>query len=411
MKKITLSIVLTSYMFGLTINEAVNTGLNHSYELKAINQEVNSQKYEREALKSNHYPSVELKYNFNSSNEESFIRGKDDSSFNANVDYNLFNGFIDESKISGANANLKAKKFEEKALKADIKLAIKEAYINLLKKIEDKKVAEESVELLTNQAKDATNFYDVGTIPKNEYLEVEVELSSAKMNFLKAKSNVKLAKAKLERYLGKKLNEDITKLEFNRQANLNENNLYKTLINNRSELKYFNATKEANSFATKAIRGEYFPTIDLNLEYARVGDDIFPDGKELFPTDEVKAGVTLNWSVFEGNSRTNRAESKKYITKSIENQIENLKEELLLQLQDTMELISVSYEQYEVAKEALAQAKENYNIVEDRYKNSIATTTTFIDARFYLTRAKSEFIQSIYNLHQANAKLERVLEK
>ncbi len=410
MKKITLSIALASYMFGLTIDEAVTIGLNHSFEVKSVDKELTSNKYEKEALKSNFYPTFGLKYNFSKSNEESFIKSEDDSSFGANLNYNLFNGYIDTNKIKSADSNLKAKEFEKKALMSDIKLSIKEAYIDLLNKIENKAIFEDAVILLQNQAKDAKNFFEAGTIPKNEYLEVQVELASANQNLLKAKSEITLTKAKLERFLGQKVNDDVATLSFSEEANLNENELYKTLLSNRSEIKYFEALKEAKEYSTKAINGEYYPTVDLNLNYERVGDEIIPKGKKLFPTDELKAGVNLNWLLFDGSARSNKIEASKYLTKSIDDKIENLKEELLLQLRDAIEAINLSYAQYKVAKEALNQAKENYKIVEDRYKHSIATTTTLIDARYYLTRAKSEYTQSIYDLHSANAKLERVLE-
>lgn len=63
-----------------------------------------------------------------------------------------------------------------------------------------------------------------------------------------------------------------------------------------------------------------------------------------------------------------------------------------------------------VAEKAVAEAKEYYRATYQSFKNGLADTTDLLDARYFLTRAKNQHADALYDVQLAIATLERVVE-
>jgi outer membrane protein TolC len=64
----------------------------------------------------------------------------------------------------------------------------------------------------------------------------------------------------------------------------------------------------------------------------------------------------------------------------------------------------------DVARKAIEQAEENYRITANQFQQQVATSTDLLDARVFLTRARSEYNNAFYDLQKAVAEIERVTE-
>jgi outer membrane protein TolC len=61
----------------------------------------------------------------------------------------------------------------------------------------------------------------------------------------------------------------------------------------------------------------------------------------------------------------------------------------------------------EVTRKIISQAKENFRIVQERYREGRATNTEVLDAQTLLSEARTRYFQSLYNYDLARAKLKR----
>ena len=57
----------------------------------------------------------------------------------------------------------------------------------------------------------------------------------------------------------------------------------------------------------------------------------------------------------------------------------------------------------------MEQAKENYRINEERYKEQVATSTDVLDAQTRLTRAQSNYFNTLSVFNIAKAALDRAM--
>ena len=408
---ILISIFLTGTAHALTMDEAVDLTLKNNNKIKAYAQKEKSQHYQVKASKSEFLPNLDLSYSYTKLDEASAFQDKESSTASIEASYNLFNGFIDSNKVDEARSLLHAYEYERKAVEADIIYSVKIAYIEVLRARKGVQVERETVELLKKEKKDAVFFYREGMAAKNELLKVEVELASARQKYLVSKSRLVTAIDRLSRFTGVTFNNevDISDLSHEKEISKNYQKLRGSEPEKRSELKYLQAFRQSKEYTLKSARGEYLPTIDLSFSQSSFGDSTSPSGRS-GDDDETRAMVTARWELFDMVKKSPATKAIMSEISAISARIEDLKDELKLQLSSAIEGHGLAVGRIEVAGKGVELAKENYRITSNQFRQQIATSTDLLDAGIALSRAKNDYNNARYDLHEAIVKIERVEE-
>ena len=197
---ITLSLTL-GFCYTLSLQEAINLTLNANHTIKEQEFLLQESQYIQKTYQSPFYPSLNAVYSTDRTNRISSQRSKKTSgNIGANIQYNRFNGMSDYFNLASYKSLTKAQEHQLQSTKEDIILLVKTAYINILRQKQNVIVAEQSKALLEEQRRESAEFYKVGLIPKNDLLEVEVNLNNAIQSLLSAKSNLAYYIINLERY-------------------------------------------------------------------------------------------------------------------------------------------------------------------------------------------------------------------
>jgi len=208
MKTLLLLALSALSLFALDMNEAIQRAMQNNPGLKEKELLFKASQEETHIARSGFRPTLDLSYGYSRFSKKSFVGADSASSANAALGYNLFNGFADKFNLKGREENEKVTRYTHEASKADLRLQVYLAYINYLRSQEQITVSQDTIKLLEQQLKDAKNFYEQGIFAKNDYLQVDVELSSAQQALLSSKRNVKIAFFNLKRLLGSELEKD-----------------------------------------------------------------------------------------------------------------------------------------------------------------------------------------------------------
>ena len=214
---ITLSLTL-GFGYTLSLQEAINLTLNANHTIKEQEFLLQESQYIQKTYQSPFYPSLNAVYSTDRTNRISSQRSKKTSgNIGANIQYNLFNGMSDYFNLASYKSLTKAQEQQLQSTKEDIILLVKTAYINILRQKQNVIVAEQSKALLEEQRRESAEFYKVVLIPKNDLLEVEVNLNNAIHSLLSAKSNLAYYIRNLERYTRTKISaENLIELALHR---------------------------------------------------------------------------------------------------------------------------------------------------------------------------------------------------
>ncbi len=400
-------------LFALNIDEAINRAMENNPSLKEKSLLLQASKEDTYAAYSGFKPKLNLSYGYSEFSQKNFVGADSSSSADATLSYNLFNGFFDTHTLKLNQENENVAYYTHEASKADLRLQVHLAYINYLRSKEQIRIAQETITLLEQQHKDAKNFYEQGLFAKNDYLQVDVELSSAKQALLRSKRDVNLAFYTLKRLLGSQLLRDEQLEKIKREIKeISLETLKEKMLDNRSELKLLQARQESLHHAYQAAAANYYPKVDVAAKYQMAGEDPIPDGGATFQThDQTTTSLTLTWNLYEGGSDQAKRASLMHQESASNERLNDLYLELDLQLEEANEAYFLARNQITVAKKALEQAKENFRITKNQFEANVANTSLMLDAQRFLARSQVDYYGAYFQLYDAMAQLERVIEE
>jgi outer membrane protein TolC len=293
----------------------------------------------------------------------------------------------------------------------DVALKVKEAYFLYLRYIKGVQVAEEAVKQLEAQLKVSRDFYEGGSIPKNDVLKTEVRLSDARQQRVSALNNRALGRARLNRLLGlpvehKLLVKDIlksypVKIDYEAARNV--------AIIERPELKAVNLQlKQADQSIKKAQSG-YWPQVNLKASYDFQSDSPAMGDSDFYDATDWRVVTQLDWSFWEwGRTRhqtsQQRADKRRLmaVQRSLEDEVDLQVKEAVLYLREAQANIVTS-------TTGVKQAEENYRITFERYREQLTTNTELLDAQLLLAQARNNYYNALAIFNIAEARLQRAM--
>jgi outer membrane protein len=414
MIRILLIVALTAPLgLALTLEEAVARALELNFGLKQKEALTRAGEENYDGSYSGYKPTLDLSYSYSKSNKTNAFIGSDTTTTaSAVLGYNLFNGFADKYGIESARFARDRAAYERDAARADLVLQVNLDYIAYLRAEREIEIAKESIILLNKQLDDAKSFYEQGIFAKNDYLQVEVELATSQQDLLSAQRNVRIAFERLKRLLAGRLEKSETVEPVHREvADVNLSALTDTMFERRSELKSLKAQHAELDAQRMGAYSGYHPKVDANVKYQKAGDEIWPDGGKTFNTnDETSVNVAVAWNLYEGSATQRRAASLLEQTSALSFATKELELQLKLQLEEAVEAYYLARSKLSVAEKGLAQAKENYRITKNQFAANIADTTVFLEASRFLTRSQVEYYKAYFEIYDAMAAIERVVE-
>lgn len=412
-KKLSKSMLLLTLgsvqLFALNIDEAVNEALKNNYDLQSQTYIYEQSQHAVDKNRAAFLPKLDLSYEYNERDKTIGTQLKKETTASAVVSYNLFNGFSDFNTINSAKFLEKSSAFTLKAVTQDIILNTKQAYITYLNRKKQLNTYEEAFKLFDKQYVDAKIKYDQGLLARNDLLQVHVNLLDAKQNVISAKKNLKVAQLNLSNIIGGKdlNNEGIEELKL---IDFNTVSYEKALLENRSEIEALKMSIQSYKSLASAQKGSFMPSVDTSFSMSKYGDNASLSSVDGYPNHQETATISASWNLYNGGS--NLAQMKTYLAQ---------KKELHATLQKTILDINLQYEQallefdvakqnFQTAKLGLEQAKENYSLVNNRFKEGLSSTTDLIDANYLLMQAKQRYYQSYYDKFLSVATLNRIVE-
>lgn len=115
----------------------------------------------------------------------------------------LFDSLGRENRVSEASKNLDAQRANVEQVKNNIALEVRDAYLNLKKSLDVVIATQQAVDSAEESFKDMTSRYNAGMETNVDVLNSQVDLTQARTDNLQAAYNVEIAKARINKAVGK----------------------------------------------------------------------------------------------------------------------------------------------------------------------------------------------------------------
>lgn len=319
----------------------------------------------------------------------------------AQVNLPLYTGGQISNGISAASAALEANRDQEVAAVQNLKLAVAEAFVLVLRATHALNVANANVDSLQAHAKDVGNLFNKGLVPRNDLLAVQVSLANAQQKALQTKNGLDIAKASYNRQLGRALDATVALDEVMPQvdplARVEElNELTATALDNRSELSALLHKSSALSLQGKAEQGSALPAVGLNATYRYLENDALDDH------NLASVALGVSWSLYDGGLARHRASAFEQQAQSARDLNADMDSAIRLQVRSAWLSINEARSRMAVAQKSIVQAEQNLKVAQDRYRNGIGTNTEVLDA---------ETLRSVSQLNNSDARYDAALAR
>lgn len=297
----------------------------------------------------------------------------------ANVSLPIYSG-------SRIKYGIEFSKYLEQATKLDVEnnreaviLNTINAYDNLYKSKAAVALLKESLEGNKQRVKDFSNLEKNGLLPRNDLLKAELQEANTELSLLDAENNWKLANISMDIMLGIP---DTTTLATNETDLLNVQEQVKVVddyvglaLQNRKDLEALAYRKKAATTGIKAAKGEMYPSLALTGGYIAAN---IPNVFNVSNAVNLGLGVQYSLSsLWKNNSKVEQAKAREKQISATENM---LNDEVRLEVNQAYQNYLLSRKKIEVHEKAVAQAEENYRIVNNKFINALANTTELLDA-------------------------------
>lgn len=407
----------------LSLEEAIQLAIRANLAMKQSREEVSAAQANKNISRSNFLPTLSARYSYTHRDKEQtqeltgtpfdvVVRPQDEYAFVTSFKQPIFSGFALINQYRIASLGLDAAEIRAKLTRHDVILDAKNAYYTVLKAQKLLEVANQTVDQITARKEVSENFYQVGMSPLNDLLQAQVELANAKQGLIVAQNNLEIAKAQLNLVLRRPVNQtvdvedlvDYTPFEHDIDYCLSQAN------QNRLEIYVANLEVEIAGKEVDLAQKDYYPSIDLTGTITQLGDDWEVHGGEgISDSYSWNVQATATWDFWEWGRTTygikeklSRLSQSKYRRSQVLDNINLEVKEAYLRTKESEKNITT-------IEKAIEQAKENYRITDERYKEQVATSTDLLTAQVLLTQTMTNYFTALYDFKIAKATLFRAM--
>lgn len=402
-----------------TLQQCIDYALEHNLTVKQSSISVEQKEIAVNTAEGRRLPGVAA----SGSQNFSFGRGltADNTYANANTtstgftlgaDLPIFQGFDISNGIKLSKLDLAAATADLDKAKDDIRVAVAQAYVQILYDKELLGVARNQVETDEHQLERVKAMMASGKASAAEVSAQQATLAQSKLSQTQAEGNLKLAILDLSQLLELESPEgfDIaapSASALEPQLLLNPEQIYAEAVDIKPAIISEKLKLDYAATSIERAKGAYLPSLSLSGGlgsnfYTSSGIQHKTFGEQMKNNFSQYVGLSLNVPIFSRFSTRNNVRSAQLSYNSQELQLENAKRALYKEIQQAYYNAVTAQSKNISSKEAAQSAQQAFNLTKEKYENGKANITEYNESKSRWLEAESNFLQARYqSLYQA----------
>ncbi|QWV95040.1 TolC family protein [Geomonas oryzisoli] len=399
----------TAYAQPLTLRDALERAAATSQGLKSASREVEIAREQVNVARTARLPRVDLQGGYVAQAKAQAFKFGNQSQETQDPRYPFFNFSVyqtlyDFGRTSAgegiARMRGEAAGYAYSGNEQDLFLQVVQAYYGIMTAQKLVQAAEDEVVQMESHRQTAQALFDEGVVTRNDLLQAEVRVASSRQNVLSAQNEVENGWLLLNYLTG-------AAPDF--RAELKDESQLPKLpgagaapdLSRRGEIAAQKALVGADEFAVKEAKTSHYPEF-----FAKFGVDYLSNSKV---REQAITAVTVGFKVnlFDGPASAARVRQAVQARSRDEERLRDLEERTRLEYAMAVNDLKVADARIKVAEKAITQGVENLRITKDRYQEHVGTATEVVDAQTLLTKTRTDYYRSVFDLQVAAARVKR----
>jgi len=299
----------------------------------------------------------------------------------------------------------------------EIKEMVINSYGNVLLAKENIEILEKNIASLQKTLNDTKAIYKNGLIEEESVEQLQITLSSLESTLNYNKRLLDITYKMLKINLGIDINDEITltdKLDALTVQNMDlsfSNSEFD--VNNNINFKIASNFEEQRTLEYKLQKSKALPSLSANINF---GYTAFKDQFEFFTQNQnwfnySNLGLSLNVPIFSSLARSSRTQQAKIALDQAKTMLSETEQKLKLQYATAKSEYEYSIADYETAKSNLNLAERIEKKQQIKFTEGLSTSFDFNDAQRQLYTAQQKYLQTMVNIINKKASLEKIITK
>lgn len=320
----------------------------------------------------------------------------------ASINYSLFNGLGRKYTYLQAKGASQVSELQLQQTIQNTVLELSRLYFEVARMEASLDILQEGLAISKDRYKRASYRYEYGQAKNLDVLNAKVDVNTDSIALITGIQELKNLKRSLNYVMGKDIETNFSvEMEIALVEQLGREVVLETALQNNVNLKLAAKNQEISSYAIKASKSSWIPSLSASAGYNYRGSDD-PNGAFLIGSSNYgpQAGISMSWSIFNGQANTQVKNAKLNLESSkIQQQSlrENIKSQTLNAYSSHQNLLFVLKAQ----ADNVATAKDNFTRSEESYKNGQITSVAFRQAQVNLLNAKQALSKATYDAKNA----------
>ncbi|MBU1107366.1 MAG: TolC family protein [Candidatus Riflebacteria bacterium] len=350
-------------------------------------------------------PKVDLHANWN--HRKTYTSGViddvvDSTSESVGVNKVLYDSGQNRFDVSSVKSLIKSAESRRENTLLEVAAGIKKAFYAVQQAQALILVQEETLDGYQKHLAKVETYVEVGTKTPYDITRAKVDIANSQVELISAKSQLKVAKANLAKAIGLEAELDIADFELAElpQFEAVREDLKQEAFS-RPELKSAGFEIDSADAKIMSLKRSLKPTIAASADYSWSGTNT--------PLDrQWTAGVSLNWSLFDGALTRSKVDGAKSQLVSARENLRNLRLAVNTELENALTSLKDALERHNATGVLVQQASESLSLAEGRYDAGVGNPIEINDARVEYARARGNFVVAHFDSLIASAEVERV---
>lgn len=319
--------------------------------------------------------------------------------------WNLFDSFASWRQISRAREMNVAANHQLERTDQEILFRVVQSYYGVLlatKQLEVAEQAEKTAKAIMDRSQIRV---DAGLVVESDLLSSKVRLAGREQELIRARNNVELARAQLNAAMGLPVDTPYQPQDVWAEQNLTVDslsNLEQKALTTRPDLKRIEAQQSAQDLSVAIAKSSFGPRLNGFAGWEMNNPTFLAGGGG----NNWTAGIELQIDLFQGGAKRAALSRERAMAEKIASLKQAANDAVRLEVRQAYYDQDASRQQVDVARAAIAQARESLRIDQNRYDGGLFTITDLLSAEEAARRTQVDYWQAIYSYRVSYANLE-----
>lgn len=413
----------------LTLDEAVQLGIQNSKQLKRSQFKINEALSRLDQAKDSRLPDAKVSFQYLHAlmlSRVISIPGVTKDPLKIPFDFPAYMGTLsvtepifagNQFKYARQSADLMVamSRIDADQDKEDVIYLIINSYLNYDKILENQLIVAQNMQDVQSKLDEIIKYEAQGLATKNDVLRFQLQKSQLQVTELQLESNRKIANYNLNILLGLPDDTEIILPAFDYKINETPvfADLLQTAETNRRELQDINYQSKIADVNVKKIHDQRLPQVSATggMYYINPTGQVIPTHNNLIAP--ITLGIGASWDIGTLYKNKNKEHEASLQRKELDVAKEQSLDDIKKDVHEQFVAYQTALEQIKLLQVAVDQATENERISESKFKNNLISTTDRIDAqtqlysaRVNLELAKFDATIAWYNIQRSTGKIQ-----